>query len=69
MKKLEAIIEAIDIRVDKSFGMFFAKIARHFSVFSSIILAILLGLFVYKIVHNRSYYLSTMMEQDMTNIA
>ncbi len=69
MKRFEEIIERIDYRVDKSFGSFFTKIARHFSIFSSVILLVLLGLFIYKVMHHRAYYLSSVIEQDVNNIA
>lgn len=69
MKKLEDVIVSIDERVDKSFGRVFARIAKHFSVFSSVLLVILLGLFLFKVVHYRSYYLSSVIEQDIVRIA
>jgi hypothetical protein len=69
MKRFEEIIERIDYRIDKSFGSFFIKIVRHFSIFSSLILLVLLALFIYKVMHNRAYYLSSVIEQDVTIIA
>lgn len=69
MKKFEEMIEYIDDRVDRSFGSAFSAIAKHFAMFSSIILVTLLALFVFKIVYQRSYYLSTVIEQDVTRIA
>ena len=69
MKKLEDVIVSIDERVDKSFGHLFAKIAKHFSVFSSLVLIVLLGLFLFKVVYHRAYYLSSVIEQDIVRIA
>ncbi len=69
MKKLEDVIISIDERVDRSFGRFFAKIAKHFSVFSSLVLVVLLALFLFKVVHYRTYYLSSVIEQDVVRIA
>lgn len=69
MKKLEDVIVSIDERVDKSFGKLFAKIAKHFSVFSSLLLVMLLGLFLFKVVHYRTHYLSSVIEQDVVRIA
>lgn len=69
MKKIEDVIVAIDDRVDKSFGVLFKRIAKHFSVFSSIILMMLLGLFLFKVIYHRAYYLSSIIEQDVVHIA
>jgi hypothetical protein len=69
MKKLEHMIERIDNRVDKSFGRFLGLFARHFTLFSTVLFAALLGLFVYKAVNHRSYYLSSVIAQDIENIA
>lgn len=69
MKKFEDVIVSVDGYIDRSFGHLFARIAKHFSVFSSIILIVLLTLFVFKIIYHRPYYLASVIEQDLTRIA
>lgn len=69
MKKIEDVIISFDKKIDRSFGRFFAKIARHFSVFSSVILLSLFGIFIFKVVYNRSHYLASVLEQDIAKIA
>jgi hypothetical protein len=69
MKNLEKMIERIDARVDRSFGVVFIKIARHFTLFSSVLLVMLLGLFLFKVVYHRAYYLASVIEQDVTRVA
>lgn len=69
MKNIEDVIVAIDDRVDKSFGSLFKKIAKHFSLFSSVILITLMSVFLFKVIYNRAYYLSSIIEQDVTLIA
>ena len=69
MKKLNGIIDSIDIQVDKRFGSFFKWTARHFTIFSSTIFVILLSIFIFKAVYHRSHYLASVIEQDITRIA
>ncbi len=58
----------IDRKVDKKLNPFFATLKKYFSVFSATLLGLLVIFFVLRIIHDRTYFASTIINDDLRTI-
>ncbi len=68
MKKLDELLDKVDQQVEKSITPLWMHIQKYFVIFSATLLTVLLIIFFYRIFHDRSTVLSSVVKDDLLRI-